>query len=69
MCCMSFGDGTSSGDSDGILRIVCVKIIQEVWWFKGKNVFLHKIGGISAIEASFIAFDLHNLCKLIQLNV
>ena len=23
---------------------------------------LHKIGGISAIEASFIAFDLHNLC-------
>ena len=24
--------------------------------------FLHKIGGISAIEANFIAFDLHNLC-------
>ena len=33
--------GTSSGDSDRILRIVCVKIIQEVWRCEGKNVFLH----------------------------
>ena len=48
---------------------VYVKINQEVWRREGKNVFLHKIGGISAIEASFIAFDLPNLCNLIQLNV
>ena len=27
---------------------------------------LHKIGCISAIEASFIAFDLHNLCVKIE---
>ena len=39
-----------------------VKRIQEIWRCEGKNVFLHKIGGISAIEASFIAFGLHNLC-------
>ena len=39
-----------------------VKRIQEIWRCEEKNVFLHKIGGISAIEASFIAFDLHNLC-------
>ena len=29
---------------------------------RGNNVSLLKIGGISAIGASFIAFDLHNLC-------
>ena len=39
-----------------------IKIIQEVWRCEEKCLYLHKIGGISAIEASFIAFDLHNLC-------
>lgn len=37
----SLGYGTSSGDSDGILRIVCVKIMQEVWRCEGDNVSLH----------------------------
>ena len=36
----SLGYGTSSGDLDEILRIVCVKILQEVWRCEGKNVFL-----------------------------
>mgnify|MGYP004475826587 CR=1 FL=1 len=39
-----------------------VKRIQEIWRCEEKCLYLHKIGGISAIEASFIAFDLHNLC-------
>ena len=42
----------------------CVKIRKESWRCEGKCLYLHKIGGISAIEASFIAFGLHDFCEL-----
>ena len=46
-----------------------VKRIQEIWRCEEKNVFLHKISCTSAIEASFIAFDLHDFCSQNSLNV
>lgn len=51
------------------ITLSCTRQIESKLSLHSLAKCLHKIGGISAIEASFIAFDLHNLCNLIQLNV
>ena len=45
------------------ITLSCTRQIESKLSLHSLAKCLHKIGGISAIETSFIAFDLHNLCK------